>query len=148
MANVQHSELTGADLHECKGAASAASGQVPVANGSGSAPFGFLAYSTLTGKPTVPVVTLNNAGLPTTPRVQLYTTTASSGLWSISISGLTTLHGIQASVISGGTAIGTAAVATVAAATTSAASGSVVVLGTSGNTLGDSQTVNVVVWGI
>jgi hypothetical protein len=39
-------------------------------------------------------------------------------------------------------------VATVAAATTSAASGSVVVLGTSGNTLGDSQTVNVVVWGI
>ena len=33
MANVQHSALTGADLHEPKGAASAAAGRVYVANG-------------------------------------------------------------------------------------------------------------------
>lgn len=37
MAN--HSTLTGADLHEIKGAAAATSGQIPVANGSGGAPF-------------------------------------------------------------------------------------------------------------
>ncbi len=146
--NVQHASLTGSDLHECKGAASAASGQVPVANGSGSAPFGFLAYSTLTGKPTVPVVTNNNAGIVTTPRIQLYTTTAAAGLWTVAVTGLTTLYGVQASVVSGGTAIGTAAVATVAAATNTTVSGSVVVLGASGNTLGTTQTVYVTVWGI
>ncbi|MDE2102788.1 MAG: hypothetical protein KGL39_36425, partial [Patescibacteria group bacterium] len=36
MANVAHSSLTGADLHEPKGVATAASGSVYVANGSGS----------------------------------------------------------------------------------------------------------------
>ena len=36
MANVAHASLTGADLHEPKGAASATSGQVYVANGAGS----------------------------------------------------------------------------------------------------------------
>lgn len=41
MAN--HSTLTGADLHEIKGAAAATSGQIPVANGSGGAPFTTLA---------------------------------------------------------------------------------------------------------
>jgi hypothetical protein len=34
-----HSALTGSDLHEIKGAATATSGQIPVANGAGSAPF-------------------------------------------------------------------------------------------------------------
>jgi hypothetical protein len=36
MANVAHSSLTGADLHEPKGAATATSGQVYVADGAGS----------------------------------------------------------------------------------------------------------------
>lgn len=36
MANVQHSTLTGADLHEPKGAASAAAGRVYVADGAAS----------------------------------------------------------------------------------------------------------------
>lgn len=40
MANVAHSTLTGADLHEPKGAAAAASGQVYIANGSGSGAWG------------------------------------------------------------------------------------------------------------
>lgn len=36
MANIQHSALTGSDLHEPKGAATAASGTTYVSNGSGS----------------------------------------------------------------------------------------------------------------
>lgn len=43
MANVAHSTLTGADLHEPKGAASAASGTVYIANGSGSGTWGTIA---------------------------------------------------------------------------------------------------------
>ena len=53
MANVPHSSLTGTDLHEIKGASSATTGQVPVANGSGGAPFGKLTHTSLqtTGNP-------------------------------------------------------------------------------------------------
>lgn len=47
MANVAHSTLTGSDLHEVKGASTATSGQVPIANGSGGAPFGKLTHTSL-----------------------------------------------------------------------------------------------------
>lgn len=43
MANVAHSTLTGADLHEPKGAATAASGTVYISNGSGSGAWGTIA---------------------------------------------------------------------------------------------------------
>ena len=39
MANVEHKNLTGADLHECKGASTAAAGTLLKANGSGGATF-------------------------------------------------------------------------------------------------------------
>lgn len=39
MAEVTHASLTGADLHECKGAASATAGQFLIATGSGTATF-------------------------------------------------------------------------------------------------------------
>lgn len=53
MANVPHSTLTGSDLHIIKGADIAAAGQVPVATGSGDAPFGKLTHTSLqtTGNP-------------------------------------------------------------------------------------------------
>lgn len=43
----QHANLTGADLHELKGASSAAANTVPVANGSGSTVFQKLTTSSL-----------------------------------------------------------------------------------------------------
>lgn len=43
----QHANLTGADLHELKGASSAAASTVPVANGSGSTTFQKLTTSSL-----------------------------------------------------------------------------------------------------
>lgn len=38
---IQHSAIPDADLHECKGASSAAAGKVPIAGGAGTATFGF-----------------------------------------------------------------------------------------------------------
>jgi len=50
---VAHKNLTGTDLHVIKGADSATTGQVPIANGSGDAPFGKLTHTSLqtTGNP-------------------------------------------------------------------------------------------------
>lgn len=48
----EHSTLTGASLHEAKGASTATVGQVPVASGSGTAPFGTLVNTSVpTGWP-------------------------------------------------------------------------------------------------
>ena len=38
---IQHSAIADADLHQCKGAATAAAGKVPIASGAGTATFGF-----------------------------------------------------------------------------------------------------------
>ena len=78
MADILHSSLTGVDLHECKGAASAAVGQVPIANGAGSAPFGNLPYSSLTGRPVTPSVAFNGTTLTSTPLTKHYIVTASA----------------------------------------------------------------------
>jgi hypothetical protein len=50
---VAHKDLTGTDLHEVKGASTATVGQVPVATGSGAAPFAKLTHTSLqtTGNP-------------------------------------------------------------------------------------------------
>lgn len=50
---VAHKDLTGSDLHEVKGASTATTGQVPVSDGAGSAPFGKLTHTSLetTGNP-------------------------------------------------------------------------------------------------
>lgn len=68
MANVLHSTLTGADLHESKGAASASSGQVAIATGAGTAVFASLNWNQLVGRPvlgtasTFDIVPIANGG--------------------------------------------------------------------------------------
>lgn len=102
MANVQHSTLTGADLHECKGAASAASGQVPVATGTGTAPFSVLSYTQLSNTP-IPKLQLNGTPSSGQVMIKVYTTTATAGDWSVSISGYTTVWAVYASCVDGTT---------------------------------------------
>ena len=49
---MEHKNIPDAQLHQIKGAASASSGQVPIATGSGTAAFGFLDWSQVANKPT------------------------------------------------------------------------------------------------
>ena len=49
---MEHKDIPDAQLHQIKGAASASSGQVPIATGSGTAAFGFLDWSQVANKPT------------------------------------------------------------------------------------------------
>lgn len=146
MADVLHSALTGADLHESKGAASASLGQVAVANGAGSAPFTNLSYNYLTNTPVTPTQYFNGTAVPGSPKILTYVLTASTGNWSQAITGITTLHGVQATVVSGTAGFATAYVATVNAATTATVSGQVVKA--DGTALGGSQTVYLTVFGV
>lgn len=143
MADVLHSSLTGADLHESKGAATASLGQVAIANGTGQAPFGNLSYSYLTGTPITPQQYFNGVLVATAPKILTYIVTASAGAWSQAITGITTLHGVQVTAV-GGSTYATAAFATVASATTATVSGNVFVNGA----LGTTQTVYLTVFGV
>lgn len=49
---MEHKDIPDAQLHQIKGAASASSGQVPIATGAGTATFGFLGWSQIANKPT------------------------------------------------------------------------------------------------
>lgn len=98
MANVQHSALTGADLHESKGASTATSGQVAIANGAGGAPFGTLSYTQLSNTP-LPKLQLNNTASTGQAIIKVYTTTAAAGLWSVTLSGFTTVWAVHATAI-------------------------------------------------
>lgn len=147
MANVQHSTLTGSDLHECKGAALASSGQVPIANGSGSAPFGQLLYTQLGSTP-IPKLQLNNAASAGQAIIKVYTTTAAAGLWSVTPAGFTTIWAVHAQCLSGSQAIGTTATATVATVSTSSITGANVVHSASANAISGTQTVYVTVIGV
>lgn len=49
---MEHKDIPDAQLHQIKGAASASSGQVPIATGSGTAAFGFLDWAQVANKPT------------------------------------------------------------------------------------------------
>lgn len=146
MADILHSTLTGADLHECKGASTASVGQVPVANGAGSAPFTTLSYSSLAGTPVTPTQYFNGAAVTGSPKILNYIVTASGGSWSQGITGITTLHAVQATVVSGTAGAGTAYVATVNSATTATISGQVVKA--DGTSLGIGQTVYLTVFGV
>lgn len=115
MADVLHSALTGADLHETKGAASAASGQVPVANGGGSAPFAQLLYTQLGATP-LPKLQLNNVASTGQAVIKVYTTTAAAGLWSVSLTGFTSVWAVHATALDA-TNPTVATVATVSAST-------------------------------
>lgn len=146
MADVLHSSLTGADLHECKGAASASLGQVPVANGAGSAPFAQLSYNYLANTPVTPAMYLNGTAATGSPKILSYIVTASSGSWSQAITGITTLHGVQATCVTGSSGAANAFFATVNSATTATISGQVVKW--NGTDLGTSQTVYLTVFGV
>jgi hypothetical protein len=147
MANVQHSTLTGSDLHESKGAASASSGQVAIANGAGSAPFGVLQYTQLGATP-IPKLQLNNVASTGQAIIKVYTTTAAAGLWSVTPTGFTTIWAVHAQCLSGSQAIGTTATATVATVSTSSITGANVVHSASANAISGTQTVYVTVIGV
>ena len=49
---MEHKDIPDAQLHQIKGAASASSGQVPIATGAGTAVFGFLDWTQVANKPT------------------------------------------------------------------------------------------------
>lgn len=144
MADVLHRNLTGADLHECKGAATASSGQVPVATGAGTAVFANLPYSAISGAPITPQVYFNGTVVSTSPKINHYIITATSGNWSQGITGISTLHGIQATAV-GGSTYPTAAIATVASATSTTITGNVIV---NGAIASGTNTVYLTVFGV
>jgi len=146
MATVTHSQLTGSNLHECKGAATATAGQVPVADGNGKAVFKSLPYSAIANTPLTPSVIFNGTAVSVSPKIFHFITTASMGNWSVAINGLTTLHGVQATCISNTSGAANAFKATVNTATSINITGQVV--NANGSTLGTGQTVYVTVYGI
>lgn len=141
MANVQHSSLTGSDLHESKGAASAASGTVAIANGAGSAPFGILQYTQLGATP-LPKLQLNNVASTGQAIIKVYTTTAAAGLWTVTPSGFTTIWAVHATAIDATNPT----VATVATVSTSSITGKNVL--TNSVTPTGTQTTYVTVIGV
>ncbi|MGL4584091.1 MAG: hypothetical protein ACRCVU_14060 [Flavobacterium sp.] len=141
---VEHSALPEAALHELKGASLAATNTVPIATGTGTTTFGFIGYSNITNRPVV----LNPSAVSITPRTQYYSVVASSGLWSLAISGFTTVFSVIPVVVNVGNTIGTTAVATLATMSNTVATGAVVLLGASANTLGTTQTVMIQVVGV
>lgn len=147
MANVLHKNLTGTDLHEVKGAASAPANTVPKANGAGGAPFSFIQWDDVQGKPSVPRYFLNDVQITSGTLIKTYTTTAVAGTFSVNLTGFTTIHNCFATAISGGTALGTAAIASVATFTTATVTGSVLVFSGSQTNLGTTQVVRVTVVG-
>lgn len=90
-----HSTLTGTDLHEVKGASTATSGQVPIANGTGGAPFGKLTASSLTGTGNafggqlLHVTEIQNSGVNSTtdPTAHIFATTSLNTVLTNEISG-------------------------------------------------------------
>lgn len=141
MANTLHSTLTGSDLHECKGAASASLGTVMRANGDGTATFQSLAYTYITGKPTL---IFNGTTLTTVPIVAHYQVTASGGVFTQAISGFTTIHSVQVTAVNSGGTYATTALAGLTSVSTSSISGTVVVNGA----LGTTQQVYLTVHGV
>lgn len=148
MANVLHKDLTGTDLHEVKGAASAPANTVPKADGAGSAPFSFIQWADVQGKPAVPSYFLNDVQVTTGMKIKTYTTTAVAGTFSVNLTGFTTVHNVFATTISTGTALGTAALAQVATFTTASVTGSVLVFSNAQTNLGTTQVVRITVIGV
>ena len=148
MANVQHSTLTGSDLHESKGAATAASGQVAIANGAGGAPFGVLSYTQLSNTP-LPKLQLNGATSTGQAIIKVYTTTssASDGTWSVVPSGFTTVWAAHATAI-GGNAVGTACTADIAVVSAGAVSGIAIQHNSAANVFAASKVIQVTVIGV
>lgn len=149
MANVQHSTLTGSDLHEMKGAATAANKTVPISNGAGSTPFGFVSYTDITDKPNIPKVFYNNTEVIGS-KTHIVTGNATAGIFNINISalGFTTIYGAWVTALSGSTGLGNACSASIATISNTAITGTVIVHSGSTNTLGTTQTLQFVIRGV
>ncbi|AJT60727.1 hypothetical protein [Citrobacter phage CVT22] len=146
MANILHSQLTGSDLHETKGASSASVGQVPIANGSGGAPFGQLSYTQIGNTP-IPKLQLNGVASTGQAIIKTYTTTSTTGgAWSVSVAGFTTIWAVSATAIDNVEALGV--VATVKVASTSSVSGITVTQAAAANTAKVGVPVQVIVIGV
>lgn len=146
MANVLHAQLTGSELHETKGADTATSGQVPIASGAGTAPFGTLSYTQLSNTP-LPKLQLNGTASTGQALMKVYTTTSNaSGVWSVVPTGFTTIWGVFATAIDNVEALGVAA--TTKVATTTSVSGMTVTQGAAANTFKASVPVQVLVIGV
>ena len=141
---IEHKDLPDSALHKLKGAASAAANTVPIATGSGDTSFGFVNYTNVTNRP---VVTDSSGSVVSIPKIRYYSVTAVSGIWTVAISGFTTINLVVPVVQSGGTTLGTAAIATLGTVSLSSATGSVIVPTASANALGTNQTVIVMVMG-
>lgn len=141
MANVLHSQLTGAELHETKGADTASLGQVPIANGAGTAPFGTLSYAQLSNTP-LPKLQLNGVASTGQAIIKVYTTTAAAGLWSVSPVGFTSIWAVHATAVDATNPT----VATVATVSTSSITGKNVL--TNSVTPTGTQTTYVTVIGV
>lgn len=144
MANTLHSTLTGSDLHECKGAASASLGTVMMGNGDGTGTFQSLPYTYLTSKPVIPSVSYNETVQTTTPLIKHYLVTAAAGVFTQALSGFTTIHAVQATAVNAGGTYATSALAALSSVSTSSISGTVVVNGA----LGTTQQVYLTVHGV
>lgn len=141
MANVQHSTLTGSDLHECKGADTAASGTVPVATGAGTAVFQALSYTQVANTPLLKPQ-LNGTTPTGQVLIKVYTTTAAAGLWTVSPVGFTTIWAVHATALDATNPT----VATVATVSTSSITGKNVL--TNSVTPAGTQTTYVTVIGV
>lgn len=141
MANVLHSQLTGAELHETKGADTASLGQVPIANGAGTAPFGTLSYTQLSNTP-LPKLQLNGVTSTGQAIIKVYTTTAAAGLWSVTPVGFTSIWAVHATAVDATNPT----VATVATVNTSSITGKNVL--TNSVTPTGTQTTYVTVIGV
>lgn len=141
MANVQHSALTGSDLHECKGADTAPSGTVPVATGGGTAVFQSLSYAQLSNTP-ITKPQLNGAAPTGQVLIKVYTSTATAGAWSVTPVGFSTIWAVHATAIDATNPT----VATVATVSTSAITGKNVL--TNSVTPTGTQTTYVTVIGV
>lgn len=118
MANVSHASLTGANLHEPKGVATASSGQIYVANGAGSGAWTTVEGLSITGMiadfttPLAPAGWLECDGtaISTTTYSALYNAmsiqqTGTRGAGSPTITGLSSTTGIKAGYYVFGTGI-------------------------------------------
>lgn len=142
MANKLHSSLTGADLHESKGAATAASGEVAVATGSGQALFQALSYNQLVDVP-VGEVQFNGDNLSGPVKIRTYTLPAVDGKWSVTSIGL----GFTWNIIA--TSAGDKSFTTVDTFVGNTATGTVYVIGEGGAfVVGGTQTVYVTFFGL
>lgn len=128
-----------------KGAAAAAANTVPIATGAGDTAFGFINYTNVTGKPVT--TTIGGASI-VAPRTRFYSVTAVAGVWSLAISGFSSVAFVVPVAITAGNTLGVVCSATLSSYNTTSATGAVIIHSASDNSLGTTQEVQVMVVGL